>query len=134
MSDLVHSFVLAAELLLALDPTLVEIVALSLEVASIALLLGAAVGFQLGALVALVRFPGWAEMVGALGLILPAATRIKPFLTPLAAAGLATVMLLATGFHLFRGEAGDSVRTLVLLALTVLVAYGRWKKAPIEPR
>ena len=83
---------------------------------------------------ALVRFLGWAEMVGALGLILPAATRIKPFLTPLAAAGLATVMFLATSFHLFRGEIGDSVRTLVLLVMTALVAYGRWKKAPIEPR
>ena len=54
--------------------------------------------------VALIRFIGVAELAGALGLLLPAATRIQPRLTPLAAAGLATMMVLAIPFHLVRGE------------------------------
>src|SRR5215203_4193297 len=54
--------------------------------------------------VALVRFIGIAELAGALGLLLPAATRIQPKLAPLAAAGLATMMVLAIPFHLMRGE------------------------------
>jgi putative oxidoreductase len=52
----------------------------------------------------LVRFIGAAELAGALGLILPAATRILPVLTPLAASGLLLIMVLASGFHISRGE------------------------------
>src|SRR5688572_4600183 len=44
---------------------------------------------------ALVRFIGASELAAAIGLLLPSLTRIKPWLTPLAAAGLATIMLLA---------------------------------------
>jgi len=54
--------------------------------------------------VTLVRFIGVSELAGALGLILPAATRIRPGLTPLAALGLSTIMALAMLFHLVRGE------------------------------
>jgi uncharacterized membrane protein len=54
--------------------------------------------------VALVRFIGVAELAGAAGLVLPAATRIQPRLTALAAAGVATMMALAIPFHLARGE------------------------------
>src|SRR5437773_951387 len=53
---------------------------------------------------ALTRFIGAAELTGALGLLLPSLTRIKPWLTPLAAAGLVAVMTLASIFHLTRGE------------------------------
>src|SRR5688500_4876447 len=42
---------------------------------------------------ALVRFIGVSELLGGIGLILPAATRIKPQLTPLAGVGLALIML-----------------------------------------
>ena len=83
---------------------------------------------------ALVRFIGVAEMTGALGLVLPALTRIRPSLTPLAAAGLATIMILAAVFHTTRGEFGDLVRNLVLLAVALFVVYGRWQRVPIEPR
>jgi putative oxidoreductase len=83
---------------------------------------------------ALVRFIGVCELLGALGLILPAATRIKPVLTPLAAAGLATIMLLASVFHLSRGEARVVPINLVLGGLALFVAWGRRKKAPIAPR
>ena len=88
------------------------------------------------------RVPGWAtrlaavaEVFGALGLILPAATRIKPQLTAWAAVGLVTVMLLAAvGVHLPAGEWSGIGRNVVLGLLAGVVAYGRFKKAPIEPR
>lgn len=82
----------------------------------------------------LVRFIGLAEVAGGLGLVLPALTRIQPHLTPLAGAGLALVMILASGFHLTRGEFGFIIPNIVLLALAAFVAYGRWKIAPITPR
>ncbi len=82
----------------------------------------------------MVRLPGIAEILGALGLILPSATRIQPKLTVWAAYALALVMALAAGFHLMRGETADIVPNLVLLALSLFVAYGRSKLAPIAPR
>ncbi|RME22637.1 MAG: DoxX family protein [Deltaproteobacteria bacterium] len=82
----------------------------------------------------LVRFIGVSELLGAAGLILPAATRIQPRLTPLAAAGITVIMVLATGFHIVRGEFSALPVTLVLGALAGFVAWGRWKKVPIAPR
>jgi len=82
---------------------------------------------------ALTRFIGWAELAGGLGLILPAATRIKPWLTPLAAVGLGTIMVLAIGFHLMRGEANVIGVHIVTAALAAFVAWGRFKRAPIAP-
>jgi hypothetical protein len=81
-----------------------------------------------------VRFIGVAEVLGGLGLILPAATRILPWLTPVAAAGLALDMLLATLVHLVRGEVGLVVVPLLLGLLAALVAYGRWRVVPILAR
>ena len=80
------------------------------------------------------RVIGVAELLGALGLILPAATRVKPMLTPLAASGLATVTLLAAIFHISRGELGALPIPLVLGGLAAFVAWGRAAKAPIAPR
>jgi len=83
----------------------------------------------------LVRFIGIAEVAGALGMILPAATRILPFLTPLAALGFAIIQVLAIGVHASLGETAATLPiNLILLALSVFVAWGRWKKAPIAPR
>lgn len=79
----------------------------------------------------LVRFIGLSELAGALGLVLPFALRIRPSLTPLAAAGLVVVMLLAAGFHLTRGEGAMILPNLVLGALAAFVAWGRSKKAPV---
>ena len=84
--------------------------------------------------VALVRFIGVAELVGALGVLLPAATRIRPTLTPLAAAGLATMMVLAIPFHLVRGEANAIVINLVLGSLAAFVAWGRAWRVRIPAR
>jgi hypothetical protein len=83
---------------------------------------------------ALVRFIGVSELLGAVGLIVPAATRIKPVLTALAGAGLTTIMVLASIFHLSRGEAGMLPVNFVIGGLAAFVAWGRWKKAPIAPR
>ena len=83
----------------------------------------------------LVRFIGFVEIAGALGMILPAATRILPFLTPLAAVGFLIIQILAIGVHASLGETAMSLPiNLVLLALAVFVAWGRWKKAPISAR
>ena len=83
---------------------------------------------------ALVRFIGLSELLGWLGLILPSATRVMPKLTPLAAAGLVLIMLLAAAFHLSRGEFSFVPVNIVIGALAAFVAWGRFKKAPIAPR
>lgn len=81
------------------------------------------------------RFIGICELAGALGMILPAATRILPFLTPLAALGFVTIQVLAIGFHAFRGETSQVLpMNLVFLALSLLVLWGRTRKAPIASR
>jgi hypothetical protein len=83
---------------------------------------------------AFVRFIGLSELLGGLGLILPAALRIKPVLTPWAAVGLAVVMVLASGFHVSRGESSVIGMNFILAAVAVFIAWGRFKKAPIYPK
>jgi uncharacterized membrane protein YphA (DoxX/SURF4 family) len=80
------------------------------------------------------RLAGLAELAGAVGLILPAATRIKPVLTPLAALGLIVVMILALAMHLVRGELAMLGAPLVLGSLAAFVWWGRSHGARIEPR
>ena len=82
----------------------------------------------------MVRLAGISEVLGALGVIIPAGMRIRPGLTPLAAAGLALVMTLAAVFHLVRGEFGYIPINLVLMALALFVAYARQRRFPISPR
>jgi uncharacterized membrane protein YphA (DoxX/SURF4 family) len=79
-------------------------------------------------------FLGVAEWLGAAGLILPGVTRILPWLTPLAAAGLMIVVGSASVLHLFRGEIGSAITTAVLFVLLTFVAYMRWKVKPIASR
>jgi uncharacterized membrane protein YphA (DoxX/SURF4 family) len=83
---------------------------------------------------ALRLFLGVAEVAAAAGLVLPGLTRIATWLTPLAAAGLVPIMTGATVLHIWRSEFSSAVITAVLLALVTLVAYMRWKVAPIRPR
>lgn len=82
--------------------------------------------------VGLIRFIGISEVLGALGLILPAALRILPILTPLAALGLAIIMGLATALHASKGE--PILTQVVFLLLTLVVVWGRFRKAPISVR
>ncbi|GAA3710862.1 hypothetical protein GCM10022224_090380 [Nonomuraea antimicrobica] len=57
-------------------------------------------------------------------------TGVKPKLTPLAAAGLALTMTLATVFHLMRGEYGLVPANLALGGVAAFVAVGRWNFRP----
>lgn len=76
---------------------------------------------------ALVTFIGICELAGAVGVILPWAIGIQPRLTPVAAVGLASIMVLAIGYHLTRGELSSVViANLILLSLSLFVAWGRW--------
>lgn len=71
------------------------------------------------------------ELAGAAGLVLPPVTGIALWLTPLAAALLALVMVFAAVFHLRRaGEGMNAVMNVVLGALAGFVAYGRLVLAP----
>jgi hypothetical protein len=85
-----------------------------------------------------VRFLGVAEVLGAIGLILPGLLRIRPGLTPLAACGLVIIMVGATtltlaGFVPGGGVVGALI-PLVVGLLSVFVAYGRWRVAPLGRR
>jgi hypothetical protein len=82
----------------------------------------------------LVRFIGLSELAAAIGLILPALTRIAPILTPVAASGLLVIMVLAAGLHLLRAEFSALPIVAALAALTYFVAWGRFKRAPIASR
>ncbi len=77
-----------------------------------------------------VRFIGLAEVLGAIGLILPGLLRIRPGLTPLAAAGLVIIMIGATVLTVAGGDVALALITLVVGLLSAFVAYGRWRLTP----
>jgi hypothetical protein len=74
------------------------------------------------------RFIGVAEVLGAIGLILPGLLHIRPGLTPLAAVGLMIIMIGAAVITRMGGEIGMAVIPLVVGLLLVFVAYGRWRR------
>jgi uncharacterized membrane protein YphA (DoxX/SURF4 family) len=73
-----------------------------------------------------VRIIGALEVVGAIGLVLPALTGILPWLTPIAALGLVLTMIGAALTHLRRTEYGNIAMNAVLLVLAAFVVYGRF--------
>jgi hypothetical protein len=75
---------------------------------------------------ALVVFIGLTEVLGGAGLVLPMATGIMPWITPLAAAGLATTVLMAAGFHLRADERLPALETALWASIATIVAIGRW--------
>jgi hypothetical protein len=79
-------------------------------------------------------FLGVAEVLAAVGLTLPAITRIQPWLVSWAAAGIMIVMVSATVFHLVRAEWSSAAITLVLLGMATFVAYMRSRAMPIAAR
>jgi putative oxidoreductase len=83
---------------------------------------------------AILRIAGISEVLGALGLVLPAGLRIAPRLTPIAAAALTLVMVLAVLAHIFAGDVAGAVPALVLGLLSAFIAWGRFSKAPIAPK
>ena len=76
---------------------------------------------------AFLRFIGLAEVLGALGLILPGAFRIRPALTPLAAAGLVIIMTGAVGVTMATMGAAQAVIPGVVGVLAASVAVGRFQ-------
>ena len=77
------------------------------------------------------RIIGGLEALGAVGLIVPAATGILPWLTPVAASCLAIVMALAAVYHLRRpGERQNVTLNVILGVIAILVAYGRFVVTP----
>jgi uncharacterized membrane protein YphA (DoxX/SURF4 family) len=77
-----------------------------------------------------VRMIGVIELLGAFGLILPAALRIKPVLTPLAALGFSLVMLFAALYHLSHQE--SILPNAILFFATLFVVWGRFVKVPLK--
>jgi uncharacterized membrane protein YphA (DoxX/SURF4 family) len=77
-------------------------------------------------------FMGIAEVAAAVGLILPALTRIMPFLVSWAAVGIMIVMVSATGYHAVRAEYSSAVITFILLLMATFLAYGRTRLRPIR--
>ena len=72
----------------------------------------------------LITFIGMAEIAGSLGIVLPMATNIAPWLSPWAAIGLAIIMLLAIGFHVRRHE--SVAVPVILFLLAGFVVFGRF--------
>jgi uncharacterized membrane protein YphA (DoxX/SURF4 family) len=79
----------------------------------------------------LIVFIGMCEVLGGIGLILPAMTRVRPQLTPIAAAGLALTMALAAVFHVLRLEFWLVPANVVLGGIAAVIAVGRWKFRPV---
>ena len=80
------------------------------------------------------HFIGVCEVLGGIGLILPSLLRIKPYLTPLAALGLAIITGGATVLTLMGPMKTMATVPLVVCLLCLFVAYGRWRLKPISAR
>jgi uncharacterized membrane protein YphA (DoxX/SURF4 family) len=80
-----------------------------------------------------IRLIGLVEILGAVGLVLPAAVHIAPILVPLAAVGLAFVMVGAIVVHARRKEPMNIAVNVVLIALAVVVAWGRFGPYSFTP-
>src|ERR1700719_5296813 len=80
-----------------------------------------------------IRLIGLAEILGAIGLVLPAAVHIAPILVPLAAVGLALVMVGAAVVNARRKDGAGIAVTAVLFALAVFVVWGRLGPYSLTP-
>ena len=80
------------------------------------------------------HFIGICEILGGFGLILPSLLRIKPGLTPLAAAGLAIITAGATVITLLGPMKGLVLLPFVTCLLCILISYGRWRLRPIAEK
>ena len=77
------------------------------------------------------HFIGVCEVLGGLGLVLPMLLRTKPWLTPIAAVGLAIIILGAIAFSLMLGVM-QALLPFVVELLLIFVAYGRWRLVPAQ--
>ncbi|MCA1731041.1 MAG: DoxX family protein [Actinobacteria bacterium] len=84
-----------------------------------------------------VRFLGLAEVLGAIGLILPGLVRIWPVLTPLAGSGLVIIMIGAMVLTLVGVVPVGAAMALIPLVVGILsafVTYGRRRLVPLHGR
>jgi uncharacterized membrane protein YphA (DoxX/SURF4 family) len=80
------------------------------------------------------RFIGVCEVLGAIGLILPWLLRIRPSLTPVAAAGLVIIMIGAIVTTLATAGVATALIPLAVGILAAFVAYGRWRLTPLSTK
>jgi uncharacterized membrane protein YphA (DoxX/SURF4 family) len=125
-----HRILWLAQVLLAVVFAMTGFMKLTISPAELAQTMPAGLSLPL----TLIRFIGFAEVAGAIGLILPSVTRILPVLTPVAAGALALVMALAGILHASRNEIASLGVVLVLGAIAVFVSWGRTTRAPIPAR
>src|SRR6059036_1509165 len=78
----------------------------------------------------MVVFIGLTEILGAAALVLPMATDNLPWLTPLAAVGLAIIVLMAAGFHVRADERLNALETGLWASIAAVIAIGRWDLVP----
>jgi len=77
---------------------------------------------------AFLHFIGACEVLGSIGLILPGLLRIRPGLTPLAAAGLVIIMIGATIITLMGGDVLPALIPFAVGLLAAFVVYWYWSR------
>ena len=82
----------------------------------------------------LLTFTGIIDLLGGIGIIVPAALKIQPKLSVYAAYGTIALMITASIFHISRGESSLIGLNIFFLILAMFVVWGRTKKAPILPK
>jgi DoxX-like family len=81
---------------------------------------------------AFLRFIACAEILGALGLVLPGIFRVRTELTSLAATGLVLIMTGATVIGLEQGQIGGAITPFVIGAIAAFIAIKRWQWQPVR--
>ena len=76
------------------------------------------------------RFIGVCELLGGLGLVLPGLLKTRQYLTPLAALGLAIIMIGAVVLTVIGGAIPVALVNLVIVLLLLFIAYARWRVVP----
>ena len=74
------------------------------------------------------------DVLGGVGVLLPSVTRVAPRVVVLAALGCAALQAAAIVFHVSRGEASNTPFNVLLVALSLFIAWGRHTRGAISPR
>ncbi|MDP5139094.1 MAG: DoxX family protein [Spirosomaceae bacterium] len=79
----------------------------------------------------LLKFTGFIDLLGGVGIILPSALKIQPKLAVWAAYGVVLLMIAGSVFHIMRGEASLIGMNIVIIVFAIFIAWGRTSKASI---
>lgn len=82
----------------------------------------------------LTKITGIFDLLGGLGLILPAALRIRPAFTVYAAYGVVALMVAAIAFHISRGEGSQTGFNVFVVVVAAFIAWVRSRKVIIRER